>query len=265
MNKGLHVQLSSGLSRFGSNRLRMMPLAHHPAFYVEANGFKTGQALCKRALDLTLSSIVLLCTAPIIAVAAVAIKLEDRGPILYRQERVGLNGIPFKLLKLRSMVPDAAARLEHLVALNERQGPLFKLSGDPRVTRVGRFLRISSIDELPQLVNVLQGQMSLVGPRPALPSEVAQFDSDLVERALVPPGITGLWQVEARDNPSFRAYRRLDLFYLDNWTIGLDLAIMAGTARMLAARTIGAIAAPVRKSCPRPELPIDLTNPDVAA
>jgi lipopolysaccharide/colanic/teichoic acid biosynthesis glycosyltransferase len=127
------------------------------------------------------------------------------------------------------MVPDASAQLEHLAARNERNGPLFKLSLDPRVTRVGRFLRATSIDELPQLINVVRGDMSLVGPRPALPSEVEQFDHELRERISVPPGLTGLWQVEARDNPSFHAYRRLDLFYVDNWSLAMDLAIIAGT------------------------------------
>jgi lipopolysaccharide/colanic/teichoic acid biosynthesis glycosyltransferase len=115
------------------------------------------------------------------------------------------------------------------------------------VTKVGKFLRTTSIDELPQLVNVLKGEMSLVGPRPALQSEFEQFDEDLVERALVPPGITGLWQVEARDNPSFRAYRRLDLFYVDNWSIAFDLAIMAGTARMLIVRTFRAVWSVLRR------------------
>jgi lipopolysaccharide/colanic/teichoic acid biosynthesis glycosyltransferase len=125
-----------------------------------------------------------------------------------------------------------------LVELNERNGPLFKLSYDPRVTRVGRLLRAASIDELPQLFNVLRGDMSLVGPRPALPDEAAQFDPELGERTSVPPGITGLWQVEARDNPSFEAYRRLDLFYIDNWSVAMDLSILTATVGVVIKRAV---------------------------
>jgi exopolysaccharide biosynthesis polyprenyl glycosylphosphotransferase len=238
---GLHVQVSAGLSRVGHQRLRVAPLGHQLAFYVEPPQLSAGQNAIKRIVDLCLASTLLLVFAPLIAVAALMIKAEDRGPVFYRQVRVGRDGRTFRLIKLRTMVPDAASRTRELAALNERQGPLFKLTNDPRVTRVGHFLRRSSIDELPQLINVLRGEMSLVGPRPALPSEVAQFDSDLLERSRVLPGITGLWQVEARDNPSFRSYKRLDLFYLDNWSVGLDLSIMGATVRMLGARVISTL------------------------
>jgi exopolysaccharide biosynthesis polyprenyl glycosylphosphotransferase len=241
IRQGLHVQISAGLSRLGHQRLRVAPLAHQLAFYVEPPRLSRSQTAVKRTLDLLLGSALLVLTAPLIALAALMIKLEDRGPVFYRQVRVGRDGRTFRLMKLRTMVPDAAARAGEIAALNERQGPLFKVTNDPRVTRVGRFLRVSSIDELPQLINVLRGEMSLVGPRPALPSEVANFDPDLLERARVMPGITGLWQVEARDNPSFRAYRRLDLFYVDNWSVGLDLCIMGATARMLAARVVSGL------------------------
>lgn len=247
MADGIHVQLSAGLSRLGHTRMRIAPLAHHLAFYIEPPQLSGGQAAMKRILDIAVALGVVIATAPVVAVAAVLIKIEDGGPVFYRQERVGLNGQTFWLWKLRTMVPDASQRLGELDALNERHGPLFKVSADPRVTRVGRFLRTTSIDEIPQLINVLQGEMSVVGPRPALPSEFAQFDDDLVERAQVLPGITGLWQVEARDNPSFRAYRRLDLFYVDNWSIAFDLAIMAGTVRMLAARTAVAVWSTIRR------------------
>ena len=167
-----------------------------------------------------------------------AIKLDDGGPIFYRQERIGRDGRPFEVVKLRTMIPDASAQLAGLIELNERKGPLFKLSYDPRVTRVGRILRATSIDELPQFFNVLRGEMSLVGPRPALPAEVAQFDVELLERASVSPGITGLWQVEARDSPSFDAYRRLDLFYVDNWSITMDLSILTATFGVVIGRAI---------------------------
>jgi lipopolysaccharide/colanic/teichoic acid biosynthesis glycosyltransferase len=202
---------------------------------------KRWQAAVKRTMDVVLGSVVLVCAAPVLLVAAIAVKLDDGGPILYRQERVGRDARRFNVLKLRTMVEDASAQLKVLQAHNERTGPLFKLSSDPRVTRVGKFLRATSIDELPQLANVVRGDMSLVGPRPALPSEVEQFDHELQERISVPPGLTGLWQVEARDNPSFHAYRRLDLFYVDNWSLTMDLAIIAGTILVVAGRAARAI------------------------
>ena len=158
--------------------------------------------------------------------------------MLFRQRRVGRDGVEFEMLKFRSMCVDAEARLAALKLVgNDRTGPLFKLDGiDPRVTRIGRFLRASSLDELPQLLNVLRGDMSLVGPRPALAAEVAEFPADLNARHRVRPGITGLWQVEARDNPSFEAYRRLDLFYVENWSLVLDLVILLGTVEQVLAR-----------------------------
>jgi lipopolysaccharide/colanic/teichoic acid biosynthesis glycosyltransferase len=149
------------------------------------------------------------------------------------------------MLKLRTMVPDASEQLRTVIGRNERRdGPLFKVTDDPRVTRAGRFLRGTSIDELPQLVNVLRGEMSLVGPRPALAAEVAAFDHELLARLNVRPGVTGLWQMEARDNPSFHVYRRLDLYYVENWSISLDAAILWGTAVSIVGRlltTIGAL------------------------
>ena len=152
-------------------------------------------------------------------VAAIAIKLESRGPVLFRQERVGQDGRRFELLKLRSMVVDAEDQKESLLDRNEADGPLFKMSEDPRVTRVGRLLRKLSIDELPQLVCVLRGTMSMVGPRPALPDEAAQWDEQTRERLRVKPGLTGLWQVSGRSDSSFEQYRRLDLRYVDNWSL----------------------------------------------
>jgi lipopolysaccharide/colanic/teichoic acid biosynthesis glycosyltransferase len=149
--------------------------------------------------------------------------------VLFRQTRIGRDGKHFNVLKLRTMALDAEEHLTELIDLNERDGPLFKMTDDPRVTRVGRVIRDLNIDELPQLWNVLRGDMSLVGPRPALPSEFAAFDSRLRARANVLPGITGLWQVEARDNPSFEAYARLDLFYVENWSPMLDLTILIST------------------------------------
>jgi exopolysaccharide biosynthesis polyprenyl glycosylphosphotransferase len=237
LNAGLHVQLWAGLAGLASWRVRISPMSDVPMFYVEPHRVAPWQATTKRTIDVTLAGFALLLSAPLVLAAAAMVKLEDGGPVLYRDQRVGRSGAPITVLKLRTMVPNAASLGASLTALNERTGgPLFKASRDPRVTRIGRFLRASSIDELPQLWNVLNGTMSLVGPRPALPSEVEQFDTELLRRHEMRPGITGLWQIEARDNPSFRAYRRLDLAYVDNWSLRFDLAILGATLHAVTLR-----------------------------
>jgi exopolysaccharide biosynthesis polyprenyl glycosylphosphotransferase len=227
--EGVQVHVSAGLQGISHNRLRPMPMAHEPIYSLRSGTLAGWQQLAKRALDVAAAGTGILLAAPVLAAAAVAIKLQDGGPVFFRQERIGRNGTPFTILKLRTMVPDAERLKKDLEAANERTGPLFKLKTDPRRTRVGRVLEATSLDELPQLFNVLRGTMSLVGPRPPLASEFAQFDDELRHRQRVRPGITGLWQVEARDNPSFDAYRRLDLFYVENWSITLDLAIILAT------------------------------------
>jgi lipopolysaccharide/colanic/teichoic acid biosynthesis glycosyltransferase len=187
--------------------------------------------------DACVAAALVVVLSPLLAALAVLVKLEGRGPVLFRQRRVGRGGVEFEMVKFRSMCVDAEAKLAALKAGNERTGPLFKMDGaDPRVTRIGRFLRASSLDELPQLFNVLRGDMSLVGPRPALAAEVAEFPAELNARHDVRPGITGLWQIEARDNPSFEAYRRLDLFYVENWSLALDLMILLGTVEQILVR-----------------------------
>jgi exopolysaccharide biosynthesis polyprenyl glycosylphosphotransferase len=236
----VHVHLSSGLTGFHHRRLRPLPIAHEPLLYLESPALSVPQQAAKRVLDVAVASVLLVAALPVLAVAAIAIKLTSPGPVLFRQQRIGRDGEPFVMYKLRTMYRDAEEHLDELRSRNQRHGPLFKLDCDPRVTGVGRVLREASIDELPQLVNVLQGTMSMVGPRPALPEEVAQFDEDLLARQRVLPGVSGLWQVEARDNPSFSAYRRLDLFYTDNWSIGLDLAILLGTADSVVGRALRA-------------------------
>ncbi len=236
---GTHVHVSSGLRGVAQRRLRPLPLAHEPLFYVEPVLLSPWQQALKRVMDVTIAVLVLVVTAPFLAAAALAVKLQDGGPVLFRQRRVGRYGREFTLLKLRTMVPDAEERLVDLTFANQRTGPLFKLAQDPRRTRVGRWLERTSIDELPQLWNVLRGEMSLVGPRPALVHEAAQFDERLRDRFLVLPGITGLWQVEGRENPEFDVYRRLDLFYVENWSPGLDLAILAATVQAVLGRLLG--------------------------
>ena len=241
MQVGSHVHVTSGLRGFDHRRMRAQPLAYEPIFYLEPVSLTRGQVLLKRTIDLLLTSVTLVLAVPLLLVAALAIKLDDGGPILFRQRRVGRNGETFTILKLRTMVLDAEQRLDALKDRNERKGPLFKLTSDPRVTRAGRILRACSVDELPQLFNVLRGEMSLVGPRPALPSEVADFDEVLLARTQVLPGMTGLWQVEARDNAEFDTYRRLDLFYVENWSVTLDLVVLLATLESEVARIVRAL------------------------
>jgi exopolysaccharide biosynthesis polyprenyl glycosylphosphotransferase len=245
--QGLHLQMWSGVWGISSRRLRPVALAHEPFFYLERPGSLVRAASVKRAMDVVVASVVLVAASPVLAVAAALIKLHDRGPVLFRQKRVGLHGEIFELRKLRTMGVDAEARLERLKAANERSGPLFKLGADPRVTPIGKVLRATSIDELPQLLDVLAGRLSLVGPRPALPSEVAEFDRALLDRHKVLPGLTGLWQAEARHNPSFDAYRHLDLFYVENWTVVLDVLILLATVRTVLSDTVRAGTSFVRR------------------
>ncbi len=243
LHSGVHVHLSSGLRGFAAHRLRMQPLAHEPVLYLEPAHLARWQVAAKRAVDLVLGSLALVLALPVMGLAAVAIKLDDGGPVIFRQTRVGRGGRHFTILKLRSMASGAEARYRELApSLAARTGPLVKLRDDPRITRVGRFLRATSIDELPQLVNVLRGSMSLVGPRPNLVTEAEGLDPlFLAHKSRMRPGITGLWQAEARDHPSFDVYRRLDLFYLENWSISLDLVILLATAQRVTLRGLRAI------------------------
>jgi exopolysaccharide biosynthesis polyprenyl glycosylphosphotransferase len=238
LDGGIHVHLSSGLAGIAPQRLRSLPLGHEPLFYLEHWRHSPVHLMAKRALDLVLASLAVVLLSPLLLFAVVVIKLGDRGPILYRHQRVGLGGKPFTCYKFRTMYVDSDSRQDALHELNVRKGPLFKVRDDPRVIPGGRFLRNSSIDELPQLFNVINGTMSLVGPRPALPREHDAFDDELHMRIDVRPGITGLWQVEARDNPEFSAYRRLDLFYIENWSIGLDFAILLRTLPLVLMRAL---------------------------
>ncbi|CAN5744405.1 hypothetical protein BH23ACT10_BH23ACT10_32480 [soil metagenome] len=236
---GVHVHLSSGLRGIAQQRFRATPLAYEPLFYVEPESLTPWQLVCKRTIDVVGAAAGMLIAAPVLAVAMAAIKLDSPGPVLFRQQRVGRDGRCFQFLKLRTMVEDAEMLRPCVESRNGRtSGPLFKATDDPRITRVGKALRATSIDELPQLLNVLGGSMSLVGPRPALPSEVAQFDARLRTRTRVAPGLTGLWQIEARDNPAFGPYRRLDLFYVENWSPLLDLGILITTVGRVVARAV---------------------------
>lgn len=221
----------------------------------------------KRVLDVLVSAVVLVLLAPILLVVVAVMAIGQGGPILFRQVRVGRDGRPFTMLKLRTMVPDAEARLAELEDRNERQGPLFKVTADPRITPIGRVLRDTSLDEVPQLWNVLRGQMSLVGPRPALPIEVAEFDSELRQRHLVTPGITGLWQVEARNDPSFDRYRDLDLAYVRDASLALDGRLVLATAATVVTTAARCFVPRRPRARPAPDAPVDqrvLTHPSGA-
>jgi exopolysaccharide biosynthesis polyprenyl glycosylphosphotransferase len=226
VDSGVHVHVWSGLAGINYRRLVTVPVGREPFVHVAPLTISRPQLVGKRVTDIVLASLALLVLSPVLVVSALLIKKHDRGPVFFKQIRVGQHGREIVVHKLRTMVVDAEAKLADLQADNARSGPLFKMARDPRITPIGHFLRRTSIDELPQLIDVLRGDLSLVGPRPALPAEVAQFDDQLLGRLKVRPGITGLWQVEGRDKPSFDVYRRLDLFYVENWSLALDIAIL---------------------------------------
>jgi len=236
LDRGVHVELSSTLRDIASQRLTVRPLGRFPVVYVEPIQRDGWRAIAKRAFDITGAVVGLTAAAPLLLVSAVLIKVGDRGPVLFRQYRVGRNGTPFRVLKLRSMVTDAEKQLIDLTEKNEADGPLFKMEHDPRVTRIGSFLRKTSVDEIPQLWNVLRGEMSLVGPRPALQHETEMWDPLLTQRLRVKPGITGMWQVNGRSTTSFEDYTRLDLYYVDNWSLLTDLAILFKTVPVVLLR-----------------------------
>lgn len=215
-----------GLTEIVQTRLHIRPLVGMPLLQVQAPRFAGWQRLVKRTMDVVLTAGGLLAISPLLAVTALAIKLEDGGPVLFRQTRIGRGEQPFEMLKFRSMVVDAEARKAALMSLNEGHGGLFKLKKDPRVTRVGAFIRRWSIDELPQLFNVLAGSMSLVGPRPHLAKELALMPAEASRRALVTPGLTGLWQISGRSDLPGSEGLRLDLRYVENWSVSLDLHII---------------------------------------
>ena len=206
-------------------------IGQFPTIPLHRRDFPIGAFLLKRALDTTLSLVALIAASPIMLAIAIAVKVDSRGkgPIFYRAQRIGRKGRTFSCFKFRTMVPNADKLKAELQHLNERESVLFKITNDPRITGVGRMLRKYSLDELPQFYNVLRGDMSLVGPRPPMASEVEQYDLAHLRRLDVLPGITGLWQVEARQDPSFDSYISLDTAYVENWSFWLDLKILART------------------------------------
>ncbi len=207
-----------------------------PLLHVERPVMSGGRRVVKVAFDRVLTGGLALLALPLMLVVAVVIRMDSPGPVLFRQKRVGAEGRVFDMVKFRTMCVDAEARLTTLraeagLAPDAGNDVLFKMKSDPRVTRVGRFLRRFSIDELPQLINVARGEMSLVGPRPPLLREVEAYEPDAVRRLRVKPGLTGLWQVSGRSDLSWDESLRLDLWYVDNWCLVLDLQILMRTAR----------------------------------
>ena len=225
----VEVRVSANLTEILSSRLTVQPVGDLLALSLRPVRLSGRQAVAKRTFDIVVGGIAVILSSPLWITAALLIKLTSRGPVLFKQERVGRNARPFTMYKFRTMVQGAEALLAQLEDRNEASGPLFKIREDPRITRVGRLLRRYSIDELPQLLNVLKGEMSLVGPRPPLAREVAIYEDWHRGRLEVKPGITGLWQVGGRSELSFDDYVRLDLFYIENWSISYDLYLLGKT------------------------------------
>ncbi|WP_109473849.1 sugar transferase [Ornithinimicrobium cavernae] len=229
----IDLVVAPGIMDVAGPRVLTRPVQGLPLIHVEAPCFSGPNLVAKNVIDRVGAALILLVLLPVFLVVALLIVLDDRGPVFFRQERVGRDGETFRMLKFRTMSTDAETVLPQLMAANEAAGPLFKLKDDPRVTGVGRVLRRYSLDEFPQLINVMRGEMSLVGPRPPLPREVAAYESDTRRRLLVKPGMTGMWQISGRSNLSWDESVRLDLYYVENWNPLLDLMIMWRTFRVV--------------------------------
>jgi exopolysaccharide biosynthesis polyprenyl glycosylphosphotransferase len=222
---GIDLVVAPQLTDIAGPRVHVRPVEGLPLLYVEEPTLSGVSWLFKNLMDRIIAALSLMILSPVLLAIAIAIRLSDGGPVFFRQSRVGREGKTFRVWKFRTMYVDAEERLAALVDQNESDGLLFKIKKDPRITPLGRFLRASSLDELAQLFNVLVGEMSLVGPRP-LPAEDGDFLGDVRRRLLVRPGITGLWQVSGRSDLSWDDAVRLDLYYVDNWSLTFDLTIM---------------------------------------
>jgi exopolysaccharide biosynthesis polyprenyl glycosylphosphotransferase len=235
--RGVDLIVSPGIVEVAGQRLSIRPVAGLSLLHLERPATRGGRMLIKRVLDRLLGLGLFVVLSPLLAAIAVAIKRTSPGPVLFRQIRIGADGRPFEMLKFRSMVVDAEHRRADLEGDDEGNGVLFKMRNDPRVTRVGALLRRYSLDELPQLWNVVRGDMSLVGPRPPLPEEVIGYSDDATRRLRVRPGMTGLWQVSGRSDLSWEESLRLDLRYVDNWSLALDATILWRTCRAVLSRS----------------------------
>ncbi|QRQ79998.1 sugar transferase [Glutamicibacter protophormiae] len=232
-SSGTELILASSLTNVAGPRIKVRPVEGLPLMHVEPPAFTGARVWIKRALDVILSAAALILLSPLFGALALAVRLDSPGPVIFRQTRVGKDGKEFVMYKFRTMVVDAEQRLTELQDANEGAGPLFKLKTDPRVTKIGRVLRKMSLDELPQIYNVLRGEMSLVGPRPPLRSEVDVYERHIYRRLLIKPGLTGLWQVNGRSDLSWEDSVRLDLYYVENWSVIGDLVIMWHTFKAM--------------------------------
>ncbi len=223
--QGVEVRISLDILRFGPGRMMVADMDGVPMLAFSRAPTDALALAMKRTFDVVVSALVMIAFAPLFGAIALAIKLGSPGPVLFGQRRVGQNGRAFQMLKFRSMYQDAEQRLDALRAQNEMSGPVFKMANDPRVTRIGRFLRKTSLDELPQFWNVLKGEMSVVGPRPPIPSEVRQYKRWQKRRLSVKPGITCIWQISGRNNIDFERWMELDLQYIDEWSLWGDIEI----------------------------------------
>lgn len=231
--------LAAGLTDVAGPRIHFRPVEGLPLIHVEIPQFSGVRHALKRAMDVVLSGTALILLAPVYVIVAALVRIDSRGGAIFRQERVGRDGKTFTMYKFRSMVVSAEADRGGLAEHNDGAGPLFKMKDDPRVTRVGRVIRKYSLDELPQILNVFLGHMSLVGPRPPLPREVAAYEDHVHRRLFIKPGLTGPWQIGGRSDLSWDASVRLDLYYVENWSITSDLIILWRTVKMLV-RPVGA-------------------------
>ena len=228
--------VAPGVMDVAGGRLALRPVAGFPLLHVEKPQYEGAKCFQKRAFDFWFALAALIGTSPLLIASAIAIKLTSKGPVFYLSERIGRDGKPFTMIKFRTMVEDADNQVKDLLNLNESPGGmLFKIRQDPRVTSVGRVLRRFSIDELPQFINVLKQDMSVVGPRPPLMREVVKYNGDVKRRLLVKPGVTGLWQVNGRSDLPWDESVRLDLSYVDNWSMASDLLLIAKTLRAVVA------------------------------
>ncbi|MFE9824057.1 sugar transferase [Streptomyces sp. NPDC005791] len=228
---GLALCVLSDLSGVAANRVRPVSAAGLTLLHVAPPLRRGPQSVLKTVVDRTGAALGLLVLAPLLLGVALAVRFSSPGPVFHRQTRHGRHNRPFTMWKFRTMVADAEARREHLSPANESEGPMFKMRRDPRVTRIGHTLRRTSLDELPQLLNVLRGDMSLVGPRPPLPEEVSRYDERELRRLAVRPGLTGLWQVSGRSDLSWQETVSLDLWYVDNWSVATDMGLLVRTVR----------------------------------
>ncbi len=233
----VELLVSPGVMDVARSRLAVRPIAGLPLLCIDKPQYQGAKRLQKRAFDFCFALAALIAVSPLLLVTALAIKLTSKGPVFYASERIGIDGKPFSMLKFRTMVEDADKELDTLLGANESDGLLFKIRKDPRITPVGRFLRRFSIDELPQFINVLRQEMSVVGPRPPLRREVEKYDDDVQRRLLVKPGVTGLWQVSGRSDLPWEKAVRLDLSYVDNWSMIGDILIIARTLQAVFQRT----------------------------